>query len=348
MDIQVIIAQSDLLHFVELAGSTVYDKGRGRWRCCCPLHGGHDPSGFSIIERNDGKLFWTCFSGDCGSGDVIDFVMKWQQLEFLEACKYLTSGSLESDPEAFHQLAEERKQRAEAEYKSAKQRLEKAIADLERVKVWEAYHSNLNTIPGTRLLWQKRGVPEAWQDIWRLGYTDSFTVWEISEDQSWQPAWNSPSLSIPIFEPDWKIATVRHRLLKPQDSGDKYRPERAHLKSYPFVADPDRKIKGPVLVVEGEIKGMVAFITADDPKLQVIGIPGKRQFPNFISLLADADPIYILPDPDGEDYGQRMAQMLGHKRCRIIQLKIKVDDAILAGLLDKSTLRRLIQFAPKV
>ncbi len=347
MDIQTIIAQSDLLHLVECAGSSVHDKGRGRWRSCCPLHGGHDPSGFSIIERNDGKLIWNCFSGDCGSGDVIDFVMKWRQVDFLEACRYLGGGDIESDPAAIRRLAEERKARAEVEYLAVKQRLDKAIADLERVKAWEAYHANLDYISGTRLLWQKRGIPDAWQDIWQLGYTDSFTVWETAEDHSWQPAWTSQTLSIPIFEPGWKIATIRHRLLQPQDPGDKYRPDRAHLKSFPFVANPDKKIKGPVLVVEGEIKGMVTFITAENPNLQVVGIPGKRQFPIFAELLSEADPIYILPDPDGEDYGRKLAQILGTNRCRIIRLRIKVDDAILAGLLDKSALRRLISYAPK-
>lgn len=347
MDIQTIIAQSDLLSLVELAGGVLRNKGQGRWRSSCPLHGGHDPSGLSIMERNDGKLIWICFSGDCGSGDVIDFVMKWRQVDFLEACRYLGGGDIAGDPESVRRLAEQRKIRAEAEYLAAKQRLDKAVADLERVKAWEAYHANLDRIPAARTLWLRRGIPETWQDFWQLGYSDSFTVWEAAEDYRWQPAWTTQTLTIPIFEPGWKIATIRHRLLHPPDPGDKYRPDRAHLKSFPFVADPDRKIRGPVLIVEGEIKGMVAFITADDPRMQVLGIPGKQQFTKFVDLLSDADPLYIMPDPDGEDYARKLVQKLGSTRCRIIRLRMKVDDAILVGLLDKSALRRLISFAPR-
>ena len=44
----------------------------------------------------------------------------------------------------------------------------------------------------------------------------------------------------------------------------------------------------------------------------------------------------------------RLAQNLGVERCRMIQLSFKVDDAILDGLLDRTSLRRLLQYAPKV
>ena len=348
MDIQDVIASSDLLSIVSSSGVVLQDKGRGRWRCRCPLHNGHDSTGFSIVEGNDGKLHWTCFSGDCGSGDVIDFVMKWRDLDFVEACKYL-AGEVESDPAEVRRLAEERKQKAEQEYQAAKLRLEKAIADLERAKAWEVYHQNLQEMPGKRLLWQLRGIPDAWQDIWKLGYTSDFTVWEPGEDQiSWQPAWTTPTLSIPVFQPGWKISTIRHRLLKPRDPGDKYRPDRANLRSHPFVCNPATSVRGPVLVVEGEIKAMVAHIAIDDPNLHVIGIPGKKHFLNSAYLFEDADPVYILPDPDGEEAAIRLAEQIGVERCRMIQLEMKVDDAIVAGLLNRTSLRRLIQYAPKV
>lgn len=346
-DIQTIITQTDLLSLVESAGVVLNDKGHGRWRSCCPLHNGRDPSAFSIVEGNDGKMRWTCFSGDCGSGDAIDFVMKWQGLDFVEACQHL-GGDLQMDPEVVRKIAEERRQKAEQEYQVTKARLEKAIADLESAKAWEQYHANLEENPAWRNLWRLRGVPDAWQDIWRLGYSKDFTVWEPDEDGGWKAAWKSPSLSIPVFQPGWKIATIRHRLLQPKKANDKYRPDRSSLPSYPFVGNPEKSMKGPVLVVEGEIKAMVSYITADDPNLQVIGIPGKRQFTNFVPLLAEADPVYILPDPDGKEFGLRLTQALGVDRCRLIRLNVKVDDAILNGMLDPFELRRLMQFAPKM
>jgi len=64
INVQGIVDQSNLLRLAETAGAVLADKGRGLWRSNCPLHNGHDPSGFSIIEGHDGKLCWTCFSGD--------------------------------------------------------------------------------------------------------------------------------------------------------------------------------------------------------------------------------------------------------------------------------------------
>jgi len=346
-DILSIIEQTDLLALVESAGVALHDKGRGRWRSCCPLHNGRDASAFSIIESSDGRLRWTCYSGDCGSGDAIDFVMKWRGLDFVGACRYL-GGDLQVDPEAVRKMAEERRKRAELEYRAARARLEKAIADLQSAKVWEAYHANLEESPDLRALWRFRGVPDAWQDVWRLGYARDFTVWEPDDTGGWKAAWNSPSLAIPVFRPGWKIATIRHRLLQPKEPNDKYRPDRSSLPSFPFLGNPEAGLQGPVLVVEGEIKAMVSYITADDPKLQVIGIPGKRQFVNFLNLLAEAEPVYILPDPDGEDFGLRLAQALGTGRCRLIRLRVKVDDAIVNGVLDRASFRRLMQFAPKM
>lgn len=51
---------------------------------CCPFHGEKTPS-FSVSERDQ---FFHCFG--CGTnGSVIDFVMEYKGVEFLEACKYL-------------------------------------------------------------------------------------------------------------------------------------------------------------------------------------------------------------------------------------------------------------------
>ncbi len=346
-EIQVILAQADLLSLAEDAGAVFKVKGPARWRSHCPLHNGNNPSGFAISQGDDGKMRWTCYSGDCGSGDAIDFVMKWRGIDFIEACQFLSGEDIGMNMEAVLKLAAERKRKAEQEYLAAQARLEKAIADLETAKIWEQYHTNLKAMPEHRRLWQMRGVPNAWQDIWKLGYSPEFTIWE--EDKgSWKPAWKSPTLSIPVFQPGWKIATIRHRLLKPKDPDDKYRPDRSHLGAHPFVANPEMGFKGPVLVVEGEVKAMVSYITADMPGLQVIGIPGKRQFINFAGMLTEADPVYILPDPDGMGYGIRMAEILGLEHCRMIRLPVKIDDAVVNGVLDRRDFRRLLQFAPKM
>jgi hypothetical protein len=44
--------------------------GDGRWRACCPAHGGTNPNALSIRETGDGTLLVKCFSG-CGASEVV-------------------------------------------------------------------------------------------------------------------------------------------------------------------------------------------------------------------------------------------------------------------------------------
>ena len=48
------------------AGAKLKHVG-GSWRSACPLHGGHNDSGFAIYTK-EGRQLWQCFSGDCGGG----------------------------------------------------------------------------------------------------------------------------------------------------------------------------------------------------------------------------------------------------------------------------------------
>jgi len=50
----------------------------------CPFHDDQNPS-FSI---NDEENYWQCFAG-CGGGSIIDFWMKWQECDFVEAISEL-------------------------------------------------------------------------------------------------------------------------------------------------------------------------------------------------------------------------------------------------------------------
>src|SRR5258707_8280495 len=43
-----------------------------RGRCACPIHGGDNPTGFSAWKKGGESWRWKCFTGDCGSGDVLD------------------------------------------------------------------------------------------------------------------------------------------------------------------------------------------------------------------------------------------------------------------------------------
>ena len=48
-------------------------SGGDKYRGCCPIHGGDNPSGF-VVDDNTG--LWFCYSGECGGGSVLDFAVK--------------------------------------------------------------------------------------------------------------------------------------------------------------------------------------------------------------------------------------------------------------------------------
>jgi len=114
------------------------------------------------------------------------------------------------------------------------------------------------------------------------------------------------------------------------------------------VADYEMPIKNRVMLVEGEIKSMVSYITADDPALQVVGVPGKNMpdwmFPKF----AEADPLYLCFDPDAIKEAKAAAARLGKERCRLIELPDKIDDLILCHHLDKAWMKGVLRQAVRL
>jgi hypothetical protein len=336
-DTDEITRNADLVSLVEKAGGQP-KKVCSEWRCACPLHGGHNPSGFAIYT-NAGKQFWKCFSrSECGGGDVIDFVMKWQGIKFPEAVEYL-GGSRQIDRVEMAKLAADRAERAARELEIQIAKAQSVLTDLRQAQAWIRYHEQLDQHKEYRQMWNVRGIPDVWQDLWYLGYDPCFTA------STPMGLWKTPSLSIPIFEegnPNEPIS-VRHRLLNPPTPGDKYRPDRAGLKAAPFVADPENKPDN-VLVVEGEIKAMVSYITLDSTKWQVMGIPGKKIFHDLLPQLRGRQVIICL-DPDALHEAEEMAQSVSG---RVVEITVKIDDAINAGQLDRDALRQLIRTSRKV
>lgn len=75
----------------DLVGAVVHLKSvAGELRACCPFHADRTPS-FYIFACGDR---WHCFAG-CGSGDVLDFVMRYYSLPTMrEAAEHLYRGDL--------------------------------------------------------------------------------------------------------------------------------------------------------------------------------------------------------------------------------------------------------------
>lgn len=170
---------------------------------------------------------------------------------------------------------EERTQRATQEAREAEQRLaleiqraQSALAELRQAQSWLRYHEQMND--WARQKWESWGVPDWFQDYWQLGYDPDRVIFSGGFEH------HTATMTIPIFAPiTWDVLNVRHRLLTPPKPNDKYRPEHSHLPPALFIAEPDLALKNLTVVVEGEKKAMVTFITYDDPNCQVVGIPGK-------------------------------------------------------------------------
>jgi len=328
-----IALSADLIQICEEAGAQFHKVYGGGYRSHCPLHRGDGENNFAIYH-DAGKLKWKCYSNDCGQGDVIDFVMVWKGLDQKGAREYLIGGKPISIEEAA-QFATERAERAEQHKNQKAQEYKDALEDLWRAKAWESYYHNLIDNDKARGLWRDRGVPDVFQDIWQLGYCNDF-IYRTKQGKA-----TSASLVIPIYQigKDDPI-NIRHRILYPLNPTDKYRPERPGLKSAPFIADKDNDHER-VLIVEGEIKAMVTYIELDDTGLQMYGIPGKNNFSSLQSDLQGKD-VYILFDPDAGEEAIKAAQTVGGK---VINLQIKIDDAINAGYLDGAAIRRMMKNA---
>lgn len=342
IDIDGAVTNNDLLALVEKAGAQM-QKVSSEWRGACPLHGGDNNNAFAVYHK-DGKDRWRCFTGPCGGGDILDFVMKWQGFkDFMDAYHYL-EGDISPDPQLVAQHAAEKAARVIAEMEAQITRAQNVLNELRHAQTWLTYHQQLIARPDHRELWRRRGVSDAWQDFWKLGYCPSFAVGSGDERIT------TPSLTIPVFGAaqgdDWPVMNVRHRLLNPPKPNDKYRPDRPGLQVAPYIANPySGWDTDPVLVLEGEIKTMVTFSAfwQEGETIQIIGIPGKTQFRSIADHLRGHD-VYICFDPDASEQAHEAAHIVGGKA---ITFPMKIDDAINAGALDKAGIKRLLRMGRK-
>lgn len=329
-DTTTILHNADLKALAESAGAEF--KGA---RSKCPLHGGENATAFEVY-RLGGEDRWHCHTV-CGDGNAIDFVMTWRGLNFVDACKFLGGEEIPADPQVIAQHAADKAARAVAEMQEQLEKYQAVLSELRSTQRWLEYHAHLDDNHAeARGLWTKRGVPEYWQEYWQLGYNPLFGIYTK------QGQWHTPTLTIPIYGDRHEVMSIRHRLLNPPSPTDKYRPERSGLKALPFICDLEKGYDFErVLVVEGEIKAMVAYQCLDSDQWQVMGIQGKNSFGNAMDKLAGKD-VWILYDPDADEQAREDAKKI---HARAIFLKEKIDDAILGGYVDTPGLRRLIRYA---
>lgn len=330
-DVETILSSANLMELAERAGGKFHRAGH-EWRSHCPLHGGDDPTAFAVYEK-DGKQLWQCFSGSCGGGDVITFVQLWQNKDFRAACAFL-GGDVMSDPVAMERSARERHAQAIQRAEAAKLEEEARRQELQREERHLFYHNHMQA--WMRDTWLARGVPEDWQNFWFLGGCDAFDI----------GGYCTPTLTIPIFDKQYNVLNIKHRLLKPQNPKDKYRPERSGLGPFPpFLAIPELGYDGQLVwVIEGEIKAMVCATHSPTPEWQFIGVPGRSQYKPLVQQLF-GKRVIVVPDPGAEkDAADFCKQVNG----RYLPVNEKIDDMILANGLDGRWLRSMAAQARRV
>ena len=295
--------------------------GRNEYHGPCPMCGGRDR--FAIFTDRD-YPHWNAWCRVCHPDSM-----------WIDELNPMLKEPL--SPEK----AQEIKRNAERRFRKAQQEMEAAIDEMKRGEKWLQYHDNLDN--SVRRQWESWGIPEFWQDFYKLGYDPDRVIYSGGSE------WHTPTMTIPIFEAKtWECLNIKHRLLNPPRKGDKYRPERSGLPAPLFVGYPDAPITGKTLLVEGEKKAMVSYLTADDDWLQVVGIPGKNPTDEMLSQLDKCDPLYICLDPDARTEAIQMARQMGVGRSRLIELPDKIDDMIVNYSLGKSWMQNIMRQGVKV
>ena len=84
-DIEKILDRCDIVDIVSQACEL--KRAGARYKACCPFHSEKTPS--FIVEPARGT--WYCYGSCHEGGNAIKFVMKWQNMSFPEACKWLAN-----------------------------------------------------------------------------------------------------------------------------------------------------------------------------------------------------------------------------------------------------------------
>jgi len=294
----------------------------------CPFHDENTPS-FHVYPEG-----YHCF-GCNAHGDIFDF---WAQYYNKPLGEILREHQI--DPQEEIRRKQEYLEREAVRIKKQLDDLQRSIEELRNGEAWIRYYE-MDEKERIRQ-WERRGVPAWYQDWTYLGYDPNHHFW-IGED------YFTPTLTIPVYEAGTReVLNIRHRLLNPPESGGKYRPERSGLPASLYVANPDEPLSGKTILVEGEIKAMVTWVTHENGA-QVVGSPSKNLSKDMFEQLSDCNPIYYIPDPDVDR--QTLLKAVNEFRDRdfyVIRLPEKIDDLILSASLDGRWLKKVMENARKV
>lgn len=265
--------------------------GHDEYHGPCVFCGGEDRF---VIFTDHPFPHWNCFCRKCGWKGWAD---------------QINAGLRELSPE--QRLEAQRRQEAEAQARIEKRR--RAMAEFSSAEIWAEMHERMSS--GNREWWRKQGIPDDWQDFWRLGYTEHANI-----------VCGGAAYTIPFFRFGFEPVNMQYRLVDPPNKKDKYRWYGLGFSSY-FTARPDLGLTDEMIICEGAKKAMVvtAHLTT---QMQVFAVPSKSDFAGLPEIFSGGQ-VYVILDPDGEAQAVELAHRI--PGAVPVRLPSKIDDALNAG-----------------
>ena len=248
----------------------------------------------SSLVVNTNAQTWSRYKFPDQHGDIFDLVMLAKGCTFSEAIEMVESGdfgrlrdlpALSLSPPVFIQ------------------------PDLSQ-DLHLRYHANLDD--RDRAWWQAQGIgPEAVSRFF-LGSCPYHDIWR------------QPTMTIPVIV-DGKLMDVRHRLLHPPKTGDKYRPERPGMTAQLFNAAILTPEQPGVIIVAGEKKVIVGW-QYGLPMVSATAGCGYWD-DTWTTRFQYCRKVYIAFDPGEGEAAEKLAQRIG-ERAWLVDLPEKPDDLL--------------------
>lgn len=295
---------------------------------------------FYVHQKSSNEFSGSC--PECGgtvhqNGDFPDRFVMFRvgrygfPLGFCRKCGYRWTPKNEHKP-TNEEIEEFRKQQIEVE-NARIEAAKRTIELLQNDKLWELFYENNNGL--SREEFRKRGISDTWVDYCQLGIINDYLV-KNGEDR-----YHSPAFTIPVWGIGGGVNNIKLRIANPRNSGDRYRNYYPTGQSSLFIPMHDIQLdSGSGLIIEGEYKSIVVAQELDSVDMHIVGVQTKTPAPELFEQLANLEPIYIGLDPDAfvkekkakETPVQRLTNIIGKERTRIIEWPCKPDDGILQGM----------------
>jgi hypothetical protein len=217
--------------------------------------------------------------------------------------------------------------RQETERKAA---AERALELLNSQHLWERF-AQANT-QYSRDVCKEWGISDQWREYLKIGFIPDYVIYKKNEN-----SYHSPAISFPVWWAENKVQNIKLRVLNPEQDNDRYRNWYSTGEHYFYMPLHDVSFDGGgIILVEGEKKAIVA--ESNNPtQYRVIGMQSKKPDPELFNLIANCEPVYIVPDPDAfkpeknnaETGVQYLLRNIGRERARVVRLPVKLDDGII-------------------